>query len=191
MKKVSKKTDSPPTDRPEVAGAAFELEQEKKRSKQLEDEVRHLTRRIEEVDKAAGLEHQAHIERMIGMQADYDLLSQKYDRLVSANIDLSNQIEANKDVDYLKQCLDEVRNKINVVLRSDTFTNEVVIVRIRREIEELRRARVYLGKALFDLGMLYLRLDRMDDALAEFRAARELGVEDPKTNRLLNFWVVQ
>ena len=61
----------------------------------------------------------------------------------------------------------------------------MLIVRIRREIEQLQRARIYLGKAVFDLGMLYLRLGRKEDAIAELRAARELGVNDPEANRLI------
>jgi hypothetical protein len=33
---------------------------------------------------------------------------------------------------------------------------------------------------------LYLRLGKKENALIELRAARELGVEDPEVNRIIN-----
>jgi hypothetical protein len=61
-----------------------------------------------------------------------------------------------------------------------------MIIKIKQEIEELQRARIYLGKALYDLGLLYLRLGKKENALVELKAARELGVEDPEVNRIIN-----
>lgn len=54
----------------------------------------------------------------------------------------------------------------------------MLIARLKKEIDQLQRARVYLGRALYDVGILYARINKRDEALTELRAARELGVED-------------
>ena len=45
---------------------------------------------------------------------------------------------------------------------------------------------MYLGKALYDLGILYLRTGEKENAVEELRAAKELGIEDPETNKIIN-----
>lgn len=160
-----------------------EFRRERKRSDLLESEVHRLTEQIIEGPSPSVRNEQLH--ELESLRRDYQLLSQKYDMLVSKNIELSNRLENQSHVKHLEQALDKIRDRVNAVIRSEGLTSEMLVVRIRREVEQLQRARTYLGKALFDLGMLYLRLGRKDDALTELRAAKELGVDDPEANRLL------
>lgn len=160
-----------------------EFRRERKRGDLLESEVRRLTEQIIEGPSPSVRNEQLH--ELESLRRDYQLISQKYDMLVTKNIELSNRLEDHSHVKSLEQALDKVRDRINAAIRTDDLTNEMLIVRIRREIEQLQRARIYLGKAVFDLGMLYLRLGRKEDAIAELRAAKELGVNDPEANRLI------
>lgn len=160
-----------------------EFRRERKRGDLLESEVHRLTEQIIEGPSPSVRNEQLH--ELESLRRDYQLLSQKYDMLVSKNIELSNRIENSSHVKSLEQALDRVRERVNAAIRTEGATNEMLLVRIRREVEQLQRARTYLGKALFDLGMLYLRLGRREDAVAELRAARELGIDDPEANRLL------
>ena len=80
-----------------------------------------------------------------------------------------------------------VRDKINAALRAGVNqADDILLKNLRGEIDQLMRARVYLGRALYDIGLLYLRLGQKHKAITEFRAARELGIEDPETNQMLN-----
>lgn len=160
-----------------------EFRRERKRGDLLESEVHRLTEQIIEGPSPSVRNEQLH--ELESLRRDYQLLSQKYDMLVSKNIELSNRIESSSHVKSLEQALDRVRERVNAAIHTEGASNEMLLVRIRREVEQLQRARIYLGKALFDLGMLYLRLGRRDDAVAELRAARELGIDDPEANRLL------
>ncbi|MBW7858465.1 MAG: hypothetical protein H3C43_09280 [Leptonema sp. (in: Bacteria)] len=160
-----------------------EFRRERKRGDLLESEVRRLTEQIIEGPSPSVRNEQLH--ELESLRRDYQLISQKYDMLVTKNIELSNRLEDHSHVKSLEQALDKVRDRINAAIRTDDLTNEMLIVRIRREIEQLQRARIYLGKAVFDLGMLYLRLGRKEDAIAELRAAKELGVNDPEANRFI------
>ncbi len=167
----------------ELEDLTKEYRRERKRGDLLESEVHRLTEQIIEGPSPSVRNEQLH--ELESLRRDYQLLSQKYDMLVSKNIELSNRLESHSHVKHLEQALDKIRDRVNAVIRSEGLTSEMLVVRIRREVEQLQRARTYLGKALFDLGMLYLRLGRKEDALTELRAARELGIDDPEANRLL------
>lgn len=169
--------------RQELEDLQRELRRERKRGDLLEREVHRLTEQIIEGPSPSVRNEQLH--ELESLRRDYQLLSQKYDMLVSKNIELSNRLESYSHTRHLEQALDKIRDRVNAVIRTEGLTDEMLVVRIRREVEQLQRARIYLGKALFDLGMLYLRLGRREDAIAELRAAKELGVDDPEANRLL------
>ena len=81
--------------------------------------------------------------------------------------------------------LDNIRDRVNGIIRSGVLKEEILLSRIGSEVEQLQRARIYLGRALFDMGMLYLRMGKKEAAFQELRAARELGVEDPEADRFL------
>ncbi len=158
-----------------------ELLQERSKNELLEKEVQRLTELIIENPTIAVQQ-----EELESLKKEYRLLSEKYDLLVSKNIELRNLLEQQNQVKTLQDALNKVRDRINKILRTGGLNEEVMIIKIKQEIEELQRARIYLGKALYDLGLLYLRLGKKENALVELRAARELGVEDPEVNRIIN-----
>jgi hypothetical protein len=120
------------------------------------------------------------------LRHEHAVLSQKYDALVSKNIELSNRLERAGKTRALEEVLNTMRDKINGVLRSGLLHNDnALLASLQGEISQLQRARIYLGRALYDVGMLYLRSGDRKRALAELRAARELGVESADTNRIL------
>ncbi len=155
--------------------------EEKSRAEILEKEVKRLTDLI--IENPTVSQQQDELETL---KKEYRLLSEKYDLLVNKNIELRNIIENQNYVKSLEDILDKVRDRINKVLKTGGLTEEVMILKIKKEIEQLQRARTYLGKSLYDLGLLLLRLGRKQEALIELRAAKELGVEDPEVNRILN-----
>ncbi len=159
------------------------LHVEKRRSESLEQEVQRLAEQI----LATPGNGPATTEELEILRRDFNVLSEKYDTLVSKNIELVNRLERAEQPSSLETILDTLREKINAVLRAGVQTaDDVLLRRIQEELIQLVRARNYLGRALYDLGLLYLRLGRRKDALRELRAARELGIEEPETNRLLN-----
>jgi len=158
-----------------------ELLQERSKNELLEKEVQRLTELI--IENPAITVQQEELE---SLKKEYRLLSEKYDLLVSKNIELRNLLEQQNHVKTLQDTLNKVRDRINKILKTGGLNEEVMIIKIKQEIEELQRARIYLGKALYDLGLLYLRLGKKENALVELKAARELGVEDPEVNRIIN-----
>jgi hypothetical protein len=158
-----------------------ELLQERSKNELLEKEVQRLTELI--IENPTITVQQEELE---SLKKEYRLLSEKYDLLVSKNIELRNLLEQQNHVKTLQDALNKVRDRINKILKTGGLNEEVMIIKIKQEIEELQRARIYLGKALYDLGLLYLRLGKKENALIELRAARELGVEDPEVNRIIN-----
>ena len=159
------------------------LNREALRAETLEQEVQKLA---EQILSAPGRVPST-TEEIELLRRDHNVLSDKYDTLVSKNIELINRLERAQNTVSLEVILDTLREKINGALRAGVqSTDDVLLRRIQEELIQLVRARSYLGRALYDMGLLYLRLGRRPDAVRELRAARELGVEDPETNRLLN-----
>ena len=160
------------------------LNRETRRADSLEQEVSRLA---EQIISRPRVSDEVYSEETDELQREYTILSEKYDGLVNQNIELSNRLEKLKKAKALESILDLIRDKINGVLRAGVTQNDDVLLKsIQEEVSQIKRARLYLGRALYDVGMLYLRLGQKSEALTEFRAARELGIEDAETNKLLN-----
>lgn len=160
------------------------LNREMQRANTLEREVNHLA---EQIISLPLLSQDQHSEEVDSLRREYSALSQKYDALVNKNIDLVNRLEKMEKAKSLDQILDMIRDKINGVIRAGVRESDSVLLKkIESEVEQLKRFRLYLGRALYDVGVLYLRIGRKGPAIREFRAARELGIEDSEINRLLN-----
>ncbi len=168
----------------ENANLNVRLSRERERSGGLEQE---LSRLAEQVLHGGPFTSESQVaEEYQQLRHDHGVLSQKYDALISKNIELSNRLERAGKARALEEVLNTLRDKINGVLRSGLMKNDAALLAtIQGEIGQLQRARIYLGRALYDVGMLYLRAGDRKRALAELRAARELGVESADTNRLL------
>lgn len=168
----------------ENANLNVRLSRERERSGGLEQE---LSRLAEQVLHGGPFVSESQVaEEYQQLRHDHGVLSQKYDALISKNIELSNRLERAGKARALEEVLNTLRDKINGVLRSGLMKNDdALLATIQGEITQLQRARIYLGRALYDVGMLYLRAGDRKRALAELRAARELGVESADTNRLL------
>lgn len=164
------------------------LKRETSRSNLLENEVNRLAEQI--ISDSFLLRDRSDAQEISDLRKEHAVLSQKYDTLVSKNIDLSNRLEKAKSSKSLEMILDSIRDKINVALKSGVAGNkegdETLLRSLQSEIGQIQRARIYLGRALFDMGILFLRLGDKNRAREELRAARELGIEDPETNRILN-----
>ncbi len=159
------------------------LHKEKTRNDFLEKEVNRLALQMVQTPPSAELIR----EDLESVRKEFALLSQKYDLLVSHNIELSNRMQRMNLARSLQDILDQIRERINSVLRVGVEQPDDVLLRsIQDEIGQLDRARNYLGRALFDLGKLHLRMGERTKALEQLRAARELGVSDPETNRMIN-----
>ena len=169
----------------ENANLNVKLSRERERAAGIEQE---LSRLAEQVLHGGPFTSESQlVEEHQQLRHDHSILSQKYDALVSQNIELSNRLERMGKARALEEVLNTVRDKINGVLRSGLLKNDdALLASIQGEISQLQRARIYLGRALYDVGMLYLRAGDRKRALTELRAARELGVESADTNRLLN-----
>ncbi len=160
------------------------MKRERARNEILEHEVDRLA---EQIISTPSVPEEVYDKETETLRREYAVLSQKCDALVSKNIELSNQVQKFNSVKTLGQILDIIRDKINGVLRAGVHEkDDILLKRIRNEIEQLQRARTYLGRALFDVGLLYLRTGEKDKARTEFRAARELGVEDPEIDQIIN-----
>lgn len=160
-----------------------QLEYENGRVERLEEQLGRLTEQL----SAGVFQSDSEIaEEYSALRQEYGALSQKYDALVSKNIELSNHLDRVTRARALEEILNSIRDKINGVLRSGMIQDdEALLHAIQGEIAQLQRARLYLGRALHDVGMLYLRAGDRGRALTELRAARELGVEDGETNRII------
>ena len=88
---------------------------ESSRADLLEREVERLTEQIIAIPFGAGRND---IEELDSIRKEYSILSQKYDTLVSKNIDLSNRLERESSTKSLESLLDSIRNKINATLKS-------------------------------------------------------------------------
>ncbi|MCB1166860.1 MAG: hypothetical protein KDK37_12570 [Leptospiraceae bacterium] len=161
-----------------------QLKRETTRADLLEEEVQRLAEQI--ISSPTTIVTRGDASELESLKQEYNLLSQKYDALVSKNIDLSNRLSRVDQARALEQVLDNLRDRVNSVIRSGVFKEEILLSRIRNEVEQLQRARLYLGRALFDMGMLYLRMGKKEAAFQELRAARELGVEDPEADRFMD-----
>ncbi len=160
-----------------------QLKRETTRADLLEEEVQRLAEQI--ISSPTTIVTRGDASEMESLKQEYSLLSQKYDALVSKNIDLANRLNRVDQAVRLEQVLDNIRDRVNSIIRSGVLKEEILLSRIGSEVEQLQRARVYLGRALFDMGMLYLRMGKKEAAFQELRAARELGVEDPEADRFL------
>lgn len=160
-----------------------QLARETTRADLLEEEVQRLAEQI--ISAPTTIITRGDPSELEDLKQEYNLLSQKYDALVSKNIDLSNRLNRIDHAARLEEVLDSIRDRVNGIIRSGVFKEEILLSRIGSEVEQLQRARVYLGRALFDMGMLYLRMGKREAAFQELRAARELGVGDPEADRFL------
>ncbi|HBS06528.1 MAG TPA: hypothetical protein DEA96_16285 [Leptospiraceae bacterium] len=160
-----------------------QLKRETTRADLLEEEVQRLAEQI--ISSPTTIVTRGDASEMESLKQEYNLLSQKYDALVSKNIDLANRLNRVDQAVRLEQVLDNIRDRVNSIIRSGVLKEEILLSRIGSEVEQLQRARIYLGRALFDMGMLYLRMGKKEAAFQELRAARELGVEDPEADRFL------
>ncbi len=160
------------------------LRRETLRSDALEAEVSRLA---EQIISAPIFQEKSRNEEIETLRREHNLLASKYDALVSKNIELVNRIHKMDTARSLEDILDNVRDRINSVLRSGVEKGEDVLLKnIQGEISQVQRARIYLGRALYDVGLLFLRIGDKRSAVTEFRAARELGIEDPEINRIIN-----
>jgi hypothetical protein len=168
----------------ENANLNVRLTKERERSAGVEQE---LARLAEQVLHGGPFTSESQVaEEYHQLRHEHGILSQKYDALISKNIELSNRLERAGKARALEEVLNTLRDKINGVLRSGLLKNDdALLASIQGEIAQLQRARIYLGRALYDVGMLYLRSGDRKRALAELRAARELGVESADTNRII------
>lgn len=156
---------------------AMKLIKEQNRADLLESEIQRLTDHI--------LAHPAEGE-LDSAKREYNLISQKYDALVTRNIELSNRIKELGRPKRLEEILDQIRDKINHAIRSGLHEKPDAMLRtITEEISQLQRARLYLGRALYDIGILYHRKGDTNRAKEELRAARELGVRDSDVENIL------
>ncbi|MDH5654709.1 MAG: hypothetical protein OEZ34_02300 [Spirochaetia bacterium] len=160
---------------------------EASRADLLEREVGRLTEQLISLPMGG---YREDMEELENIKKEFSILSQKYDTLVSKNIDLTNRLDRENATKSLESLLDAVRDKINRILKSGiagtSEGDQAILSGLKPEITQLTRARMYLGKALYDLGILYLRAGEKDTAVNELRAAKELGVEDPETNKIIN-----
>ncbi len=160
------------------------LTREKERTEALEGELSRLAEQIITGPSSSSVPMN---EEMETLRREYNMLSQKYDSIVSKNIELSNRLDRVNKAKDLEDLLNIIRDKINAVLRAGVRqSDDVLLKNVQNEISQLQRTRGYLGRALYDVGMLYLRMNDREKAVPELRAARELGVEDPEINRILN-----
>jgi hypothetical protein len=163
------------------------LHRESSRADLLEKEVSRLAEQIISREEFVG--HKPN-EELENLRREHNLLSQKYDGLVTRNIELSNRLERASSAKSLESILDLIRDRINASLRAGVAGHregdEALLRGLKEEIIQMQRARIYMGRVLFDIGLLYLRLGQKERAVAELKAARELGIEDPETNRIIN-----
>ncbi|MBE7440679.1 MAG: hypothetical protein HS115_19705 [Spirochaetales bacterium] len=160
------RSDSADADRQELR----ELKRDVERLRELHRKEKELRTRIEkdleEKNQAEGRTYQG-----------LALLEKRFEQLT----DYCKELEKRN----LRAMLEEVRSRINAALRSGQ--NEALLLRtLKQELADLQQARLHLGHALHNMGLLYLRIGQKERARRELRAARELGVEDPLTNRFLD-----
>ncbi len=162
------------------------LRQERKLSSRLEKELRRVTETIlssYNIDKNSSL-----FDEYQNLRQEYDLLARKNDALVSKNIELGNSVEkSSRDhVSLLEGVLDGIQSRINILLKNE-YTDDygVLLSSIEKEIGVLIRSRTYLGRSLYNIGLLYFRMGEKNKAVTEFRAAKELGISDKKSENIM------
>ena len=153
------------------------IENIKKENQNIKNELSKVTEEalyLHKLNKEATLP-----DEYLNLKREFDLTQQKNDILVSKNIELANMLDKalSNDGLQLERILDNIKLRVNTLIRNP-YTNdaEILITCLSKEISQLKRARIYLGSTLFDLGILYLKLGNRSAALIELRAARELGI---------------
>jgi predicted nucleic acid-binding Zn-ribbon protein len=156
---------------------AMRFVKEQNRADILESEIQRLTDHILAQPAEGELD---------SLKREYNVLSQKCDNLVSRNIELSNRMKELGRSKQLEDILDGIRDKINSALRAGIHeAPDAILKSLSDEISQLKRARLYLGRALYDIGILYHRKGDRERAKEELRAARELGVRDADVENIL------
>ena len=156
---------------------AMRFVKEQNRADILESEIQRLTDHILAQPAEGELD---------ALKREYNVLSQKCDNLVSRNIELSNRMKELGRSKQLEDILDGIRDKINSALRAGIHeAPDAILKSLSDEISQLKRARLYLGRALYDIGILYHRKGDRERAKEELRAARELGVRDAEVENIL------
>ncbi len=169
------------------------LKKEHRTVSQLEKELHHVTEKIlafHDLDKKSSLFHEYQ-----DLRQEYDILTRKNDALVSKNIELANHLKesslpSQRYGNKLESILDNIRDRINALLRRQKQTDNnldssLLLLSMKKEIIQLTRSRLYLGKALYNLGLLYLRMGDKQQGIQELKAARELGVRDASVNEII------
>ena len=151
---------------------------ERQNTRRLHKELQQVS---EQILTAHHLDRKSHLATEYqSLKNDYNLLSRKNDALVSKNIELANQVKRlrNTHTYNLEHLLDMMRERINnLIKRQQNHDHGVLLRSIEREAIPLRRARSYLAKICYNLGILYLNNKEPHRALNELRAARELGLD--------------
>jgi len=158
-------------------GTAEEERQERRELQRDVERLRELHRKEKEksqrLEKELGEKNQTESRTHQGLA----LLEKRFEQLTAYCKELEQR--------DLRSMLAQVRSRINQALRSGQ--NEALLLRtLKTELADLQQARMHLGHALHNIGLLYLRSGQKERARRELRAARELGVEDPLTNRFLD-----
>ena len=158
------------------------LTKERQNSRRLHQELQKVS---EQILTAHHLDSKSNLATEYqNLKNDYNLLFRKNDVLVSKNIELANQVKRLRSLHThsLEHLLDAMRDRINALLKRQRNNNSTVLLRsIEKEAVPLQRARVYLAKVCYNLGILYLNSKEPHRALHELRAARELGLEVPES----------
>ena len=91
------------------------------------------------------------------LEKENRLLIQKNDSLTTHNLELSDLLKQLNKAANLEAILTAIRDRINMIIRNQKIDDEENLIQIMKdETAELRRARSYLGKVLYNLGILYL-----------------------------------
>ena len=147
------------------------------------DEKRHLGELLT-MRNSQSVEYERELD---GLRRELEVLSRKCDALVSKNIELSNRLSEPPEAAGLGEILDGIRDRINSALREGVEKGDDWLLKnIRAETDQLERARVYLGRAFYDMGILHFRLGDREKAVAQLRAARELGVDGAEADHIIN-----
>ena len=168
--------------REENGRLTVQLRREAMRGDALETELARIADRVlsSSPPQESGL-----LAELRALRKEYSLLSTRNDELTHRNLLLTKQVRDLRESRLARQ-LDQMRGRINEALRTRVGDEAGLLRVLEEEIREIQRARVYLGRALHDIGMLYERTGDRERAVVELRAARQLGVEDLESSRILN-----
>ena len=124
------------------------------------------------------------------LEKENRLLIQKNNSLMTYNLELSDLLKQLNQAANLETILTSIRDRINLIIRNQKIYDEQNLIQIMKdETIELRRARSYLGKVLYNLGILYLKTGDPSSGFKELRAAKQLGVSDSKVEELFRLTV--